>query len=217
MITFDFKSIDTAQKQKLASYYQGKAAQLQFQILKMRRTLVRREALEQKWLSDLFMYRKRLGEGKAACQILTKSNPFYKKIKLDVLKCEIKIMELEIRLERFTTVQKTEKMTKIMALEASISYYQGLITDLETTPNAILSKNISELLVDRPLNGVFDTTIFSNMLASSSDSQVLFPIAKDFQVLIPITKSFSAPLVAYNSYGFKVRRSLGIRIAVLTS
>jgi hypothetical protein len=147
-------------KEELRSFYFEKVAQLQFQVLKMRRTLAKRELQEQKWLEDSAVYQQRIQEGEAALNVLSESNPHYHKIRLDIQKCKIKIMELEIRLKRFTLVQKAEKITKIMALEASISYYQRLIMDLEAATSVQKPQNFSRLLVDKPLGlGLFSPNL----------------------------------------------------------
>jgi hypothetical protein len=129
MITQD---LNNRQREELLTFYTEKVTQLQFYVLKMRRTLSKRQAQEQKWLEDLAIYQQRKQEGEAALQVLTESNPYYHKIRLDVSRCEIRIIELEIGLQRFTLVQKAEKIIKMMALEASISYYMGLIVELES-------------------------------------------------------------------------------------
>jgi hypothetical protein len=146
------QNLNALQKEELRSFYTDKVAQLQFQVLKIRRNLAKREAQEQKWLEDLAMYQQRKAEGETALQVLSENNPYYIKIKLNVQKCEIKIMELEIRLQRFTLVQKAEKITKIMALEGSINYYQGLIAKLESTPMPNLRKeeDLGDYLVNMP-------------------------------------------------------------------
>jgi hypothetical protein len=123
----DIQNLNDLQKEELLSFYTEKVAQLQFQVLKMRRTLAKRQAQGQKWLEDLAYYQQRKVEGEDVLLVLSESNPYYHKIKLDLQKCEIRIMELEIRLQRFTSVQKVEKIAKIIALETSISYYQGLV------------------------------------------------------------------------------------------
>jgi hypothetical protein len=156
------QNLTTNQKEELLSFYSEKVAQLQFQVLKMRRALTKRQAQEQKWLEDMALYQKRKTEGEVALQVLSESNPYYHKIRLDVQKCEIRIMRLEIRLQRFTLVQKAEKITKIMALEASISYYQQLISDLENiipiqnTRNIRLDKEQQDVEVNSTITPVID-------------------------------------------------------------
>jgi hypothetical protein len=152
MINMNIQNLDRKGRREMISWYTEKVGQLQFQVLKMRRGLAKREAQEQKWREDLAMYLQRKAEGEAALLVMSESNPYFHKIKLDVQKCEIRLMELEIRLQRFTLVQKAEKITKIMALEASLNYYQGLIADSENIIPAQKSQNIAHLLVDRPLH-----------------------------------------------------------------
>jgi hypothetical protein len=151
MMNLDIQNLNTSQTQELIFHCQEKINQLQFQALKMRRNLSKVLDQEQKWREDIAIYQKRMTEGQSALQVLTESNPFYHKIKMDVQKCEIRILELEIRLQRFNAVQKTEKLSKIMALEASITYYEGLAMELENTNPSPKIENVSELLVDRPL------------------------------------------------------------------
>jgi hypothetical protein len=146
------QNLNNLQKEELRSFYSEKVDQLQFQVLKLRRTLAKRQAQEQKWLEDLAIYEQRKQEGEAALRILSESNPYYHKIRLDIQKCEIRIMELEIRFQRFTLVQKVEKITDLLAMEATIRYYQGLILELENTKPVQALQNISHLLVDRPLD-----------------------------------------------------------------
>jgi hypothetical protein len=156
MTTLYIKNLDEKGRRELVTFYSEKIAQLEFQVLKMRRTLAKRQAQEQKWKENLTIYQNRKNEGEAALQVLSESNPYYHKIRLDVSRCEIKIMELEIRLQRFTLVQKSEKITKIMALEGSTAYYNALITHLENKIEAIpivSSKswlNSDKLFIDRP-------------------------------------------------------------------
>jgi DNA primase catalytic subunit len=175
-MTLDVQNLDEKGRRELLSFYSEKVAQLQFQVLKMRRTLARREVQQRKWLEDLDMYQQRKQEGKAALQVLSESNPYYHKIKLDVQKCEIRIMELEIRLQRFTMVQKAERITKIMALEASINYYQSLIADLENKITPQKSQNMSHLLVDRPTG--------FELFGNDSSRLILEPMGKPLDLLI---------------------------------
>jgi hypothetical protein len=160
------QELNTLQKEELISFYTEKITQLQFQVLKMRRTLAKGQAQEQKWLEDLAVYQQRKQEGEAALQVLTEANHYYHKIKLDVSRCEIRIMELEIRLQRFTLVQKMEKISKIMALEASANYYQGLIVELESTPIQIFRKeeDMGDWLIDTPFTTVPHLLVFQKCL-----------------------------------------------------
>jgi len=162
MITLDIQNLNTLQRDQLITSYQEKVAQLEFKVLKIRRAIYQQNQKEQKWLEEAAMYQKRREEGHAACLILTKSNPYYHKIRLDVQRCEIKIMELEIRLQRFSLLQKAQRLCRLMALEASINYYQSLIVALQNVTPVQNSQNLSHLLVDRPLGfGLLDEDKFS--------------------------------------------------------
>jgi len=181
-MNMNIQNLDEKGRRELVSSFSEKIAQLQFQVLKMRRSLAKREAQEKKWLEDVAMYLQRKAEGEAALLVLSESNPYYLKIRLDVQKCEIRIMELEIRLQRFTLVQKAEKIAKIMALEASMSYYEGLVMDLENTIPVQKSQNIAHLLVDRPLD--FEDFRGEAPLKVLEPVNLLYSLSSDFPAIL---------------------------------
>jgi len=179
MTTLDIQNLDEKGRRELVTFYTEKLAQLQFQVLKFRRTLAKKQAQEQKWSEDLAIYKQRKTEGEAALKVLSESNPYYHKIRMDVQKCEIRIMELEIRLERFTLIQKAEKISKVLALEASIIYYQGLIAELEsenpdiqslTMPLPITDNRIHEWIVD---GAATIQKLYTELDAKSAQQEIL--------------------------------------------
>jgi len=141
MENLNIKALLPEEINSFSDYCAEKVNVLKFQFLKISRRLSRQREKIQNWQNQIQTYQERIETNKKILELLPANRPEYNQFRLDILKCEIWIDTLQIRINKYAQVNDIENQTKILMLQSQIQYFEDLLIELKT---AIDSKSAAK-------------------------------------------------------------------------
>jgi predicted RNase H-like nuclease (RuvC/YqgF family) len=132
MENLNIKALLPEEINSFSDYCAEKVNVLKFQLLKISRRLSKQREKIQNWQNQIRTYQERIETNKKILELLPETRAECRKFRLDVLKSDIRIDTLQIRINKYSQINAIENQTKILALQAQIQYFEELLIELDT-------------------------------------------------------------------------------------